>query len=76
MPVHGIDHLELFVGNAAQAAYYYTREAPAHWTGQAHSTIFKARPDEVLKGNVMMPLEKAKRRLGDALTGLKKKIKS
>jgi 4-hydroxyphenylpyruvate dioxygenase len=25
MPVHGIDHLELLVGNAAQAAYYYTR---------------------------------------------------
>jgi 4-hydroxyphenylpyruvate dioxygenase len=25
MPVHGIDHLEMFVGNAAQAAYYYTR---------------------------------------------------
>jgi 4-hydroxyphenylpyruvate dioxygenase len=25
MPVHGIDHLELFVGNAAQASYYYTR---------------------------------------------------
>jgi 4-hydroxyphenylpyruvate dioxygenase len=25
MPVHGIDHLELFVGNAAQSAYYYTR---------------------------------------------------
>ena len=24
MPIHGIDHLELFVGNAAQAAYYYT----------------------------------------------------
>jgi 4-hydroxyphenylpyruvate dioxygenase len=24
MPVHGIDHLELFVGNAAQAAYYYS----------------------------------------------------
>ncbi len=23
MPVHGIDHLELFVGNAAQASYYY-----------------------------------------------------
>jgi 4-hydroxyphenylpyruvate dioxygenase len=23
MPIHGIDHLELFVGNAAQAAYYY-----------------------------------------------------
>jgi 4-hydroxyphenylpyruvate dioxygenase len=25
MPIHGIDHLELFVGNAAQAAYYYAR---------------------------------------------------
>ncbi len=25
MPIHGIDHLELFVGNAAQAAYYYMR---------------------------------------------------
>src|SRR5688572_15660182 len=24
MPVHGIDHVELFVGNAAQAAYFYT----------------------------------------------------
>jgi 4-hydroxyphenylpyruvate dioxygenase len=24
MPVHGIDHLEMYVGNAAQAAYYYT----------------------------------------------------
>lgn len=24
MPLHGIDHLELFVGNAAQAAYYYS----------------------------------------------------
>jgi 4-hydroxyphenylpyruvate dioxygenase len=24
MPVHGIDHLELFVGNAAQATYFYT----------------------------------------------------
>jgi 4-hydroxyphenylpyruvate dioxygenase len=24
MPVHGIDHLELYVGNAAQAAYYYS----------------------------------------------------
>jgi 4-hydroxyphenylpyruvate dioxygenase len=23
MPLHGIDHLELFVGNATQAAYYY-----------------------------------------------------
>jgi 4-hydroxyphenylpyruvate dioxygenase len=25
MPVHGIDHLEFYVGNAAQATYFYTR---------------------------------------------------
>src|SRR3712207_2526584 len=25
MPVHGIDHVELYVGNAAQAAFYFTR---------------------------------------------------
>ena len=57
------------------AAYYYTSEAPAHWTGEAHSTIFRARPDEVLKGNVLMPLETAKRKLNGVLTGLKRKIK-
>ncbi len=25
MPLHGIDHIELWVGNAAQAAYYFSR---------------------------------------------------
>jgi 4-hydroxyphenylpyruvate dioxygenase len=25
MPLHGIDHVELYVGNAAQAAFFYTR---------------------------------------------------
>ncbi len=25
MPLHGIDHVELWVGNAAQSAYYFTR---------------------------------------------------
>ena len=57
------------------AAYYYTKEAPAHWTGEAHSTIFKARPDEVLKGNVMMPLENARRKLDGVLSGIKRKMK-
>lgn len=57
------------------AAYYYTKEAPAGWDGQVHSTIFKARPDEVLKGNVLMPLEKASRRMKDVVRGLKRKIK-
>jgi 2-oxoglutarate-Fe(II)-dependent oxygenase superfamily protein len=38
------------------AAYYYTREAPAHWTGKTHDTVFRARPDERWKGRVLMPL--------------------
>ena len=25
MPLHGIDHVELYVGNALQSAYFYTR---------------------------------------------------
>ena len=57
------------------AAYYYTAEAPAHWDGTSHSTIFKARPDEVLKGSVLMPLEKARRGVRSALSGLKRAIK-
>jgi hypothetical protein len=75
---HGVTAVKCPEGQARKsfAAYYYTKEAPAHWTGEAHSTIFRARPDEVLKGNVMMPLEKAKRKLGDAIHGLKKMIKS
>jgi hypothetical protein len=35
------------------AGYYYTEAAPAHWTGQSHSTIFKARPEESLKNRMM-----------------------
>lgn len=74
---HGVTAVKCPEGRSRKsfAAYYYTKEAPAHWTGHAHSTIFKARPDEVLKGNVMMPLENAKRKLDGVLSGLKRKIK-
>lgn len=41
------------------AAYYYTKDAPADWDGQSHSTIFKARPDEKLRRYVVVPAEKA-----------------
>ncbi len=57
------------------AAYYYTREAPAHWDGTVHSTNFKARPDEILKGSVLMPLERAGQRLRAAVAVVKRKIK-
>ncbi len=73
---HGVTAVKCPEGMSRKsfAAYYYTREAPAHWTGEAYSTIFKARPDEILKGNVMMPLENARRRMTDALRGIKRKI--
>jgi hypothetical protein len=56
------------------AAYYYTREAPPHWDGQSHSTIFRARPDEVVKGHLLMPLENARRGFGQALRRLKRTL--
>jgi hypothetical protein len=75
---HGVTAVKCPEGMARKsfAAYYYTKETPPHWNGEAHGTIFKARPGEVLKGNVMMPLEKAKRKLRAALQGFKKKIKN
>jgi 2OG-Fe(II) oxygenase superfamily len=75
---HGVTAVKCPEGQARKsfAAYYYTKEAPAHWTGVSHSTIFKARPDEILKGNVMMPLETAGRKLRSVLSGIKKAIKS
>jgi len=57
------------------AAYYYTKEAPVGWTGETHSTIFKARPNEIVKGHVLMPLETAKRNMVQALRGLKRRLK-
>jgi hypothetical protein len=49
------------------AAYYYTVEPPPGWDGRAHSTVFRARPDEWWRGHVLMPLESARRRLADGL---------
>jgi 2OG-Fe(II) oxygenase superfamily len=57
------------------ATYYYTTEAPAHWTGVSHSTIFKARPDEKLKGAVLMPAEVAKAKVSAGLQKMKNGIK-
>lgn len=39
------------------ATYYYTKEAPPGWTGEVHSTIFKARPEEWVRGRLLMPAE-------------------
>ena len=57
------------------ATYYYTREAPAYWDGVAHSTIFKARPEERLRGLVFMPAEAAKLKFKAGLRSVKAGIK-
>jgi Rps23 Pro-64 3,4-dihydroxylase Tpa1-like proline 4-hydroxylase len=58
------------------AAYYYTKAAPAHWAGNAHSTIFVARPDERFKKYISMPAERARLGATHALKSLKSVVKS
>jgi Rps23 Pro-64 3,4-dihydroxylase Tpa1-like proline 4-hydroxylase len=75
---HGVTAVKCPEGQARKsfAAYYYTREAPPHWTGEEHSTIFKARPNEIFKRRVLMPLEQARRGVGTVLRSVKRRIKS
>lgn len=57
------------------ATYYYTKEAPSHWTGVSHSTIFKARPEEKLKGMLLMPAETLKNNVSTKVQQAKRGIK-
>lgn len=43
------------------ATYFYTKEMPEDWVGEKHSTIFKARPNQWLRGKISMPMERAVR---------------
>jgi Rps23 Pro-64 3,4-dihydroxylase Tpa1-like proline 4-hydroxylase len=72
---HGVSAVKCPPGQSRKsfAAYYYTTAAPAHWSGQSHTTIFRARPDEFLKGAVAMPAEKAKRWFHSALRRVKQR---
>src|SRR4029078_4168522 len=45
MPVHGIDHVELYVGNAAQAAFYFVHAF--RFTETAYSGLETGRPARV-----------------------------
>ncbi len=56
------------------AAYYYTKEAPAHWDGTRHSTVFKARPNELMRGHILMPFQKARYRLIPSAKRVVKKL--
>lgn len=68
---HGVTplHCPTNVARKSFAIYYYTREAPANWDGRKHSTIFKARPHEWLRGHVLMPAEAS---IAHARKGLRK----
>lgn len=57
------------------AAYYYTVDAPANWDGKAHSTIFKARPNEHIKGLIGMPIERVRKSAAKFLRALSAKIR-
>ena len=58
------------------AAYYYTKEAPPGWTGTPHDTRFRARPHELVRANLLMPLERAQRRAWAGARALKKQVKA
>jgi len=57
------------------ASYYYTREAPSNWKGGVHSTIFRARPKERVRGYVLMPAERLQRRIVGGVVKLKQRVK-
>ncbi len=77
---HGVSAVTCPPGESRKsfAAYYYTREAPSHWKGEWHDTIFHARPDEKLK-SMLMPVEKTgkavSRLLSRGMEKLKKSVK-
>lgn len=66
---HGVEQVDCPPGTARKsfATYYYTKEPPPDWRGVAHSTIFRARPDEKLKGYVLMPAERVARKVQQGL---------
>jgi hypothetical protein len=75
---HGVTALSCPDGRARKsfAAYYYTADPPAGWDGTIHSTVFKARPTERLKGHVLMPMEQLARDARSGLGKVKSRLKS
>jgi Rps23 Pro-64 3,4-dihydroxylase Tpa1-like proline 4-hydroxylase len=74
---HGVKAVKCPEGQARRsfAAYYYTREAPPDQTGEQHTTKFRGRPDEKIKSNILMPLERAGREMSQAVRRAKRGLK-
>jgi Rps23 Pro-64 3,4-dihydroxylase Tpa1-like proline 4-hydroxylase len=75
---HGVAKVAAPADMARQsfAAYYYTKEPPPKWDGKSHSTIFRARPDEMFRGLVSMPVEALRRRVQGRIKKAKQAVKS
>ena len=74
---HGVRPITAPVGieRKSFAGYYYTAEAPAGWDGQKHSTLFRARPDERLRGYLLMPAERIRNEIREGLFRVRRKVK-
>jgi hypothetical protein len=74
---HGVEAVTCPAGMTRKsfAGYYYTAEAPAGWDGAVHSTLFRARPDERVKGLVLMPLERLQKTWIARLRNFKRSFK-
>jgi hypothetical protein len=74
---HGVAAVNCPAGHARKsfAAYYYTHEPPPGWTGAVHGTVFRSRPDEAIKGNLLMPAERAGRRIREAMYTVTRGVK-
>lgn len=72
---HGVTPLKCpaNVTRKSFAVYYYTKTAPNGWDGKTHSTIFRARPAEFVKGKVLMPYEKFRNNTKKFLRDLKRR---
>jgi hypothetical protein len=57
------------------ATYYYTREASADWDGSIHNTVFKARPEEHIRGLVLMPTEVISGKIKSQIRKIKDRVK-
>ena len=73
---HGVTAVKLPPAHTRKsfAAYYYTTEAPEAGRARAHNDL-QVRPDEVVKGRVLMPLETAKQNMVEVFRGLKRRLK-
>lgn len=75
---HGVTQVKPPPGVARRsfAAYYYTREPPPGWAGTEHTTIFRARPNEMMRGLVLMPAEKARHRALGLARAARRRVKA